>query len=119
MCVREQHLRGEYNLHRLKIFLPDDELQVLSNAANMPMRLMSSVSVALSFLVLDAPDDGQGEPQYFWAQCQLHIDVSLREASGSPKRWMPCAHCPRVCVCPRDSMRRCLCACVSRPQPGG
>lgn len=75
--MREQHLRGEYNLHRLKIFLPDDELQVLSNAANMPMRLMSSVSVALSFLVLDAPDDGQGEPQYFWAQCQLHIDNLL------------------------------------------
>ena len=73
----QQHLRGEYNLHRLKIFLPDDELQVLSNAANMPFRLMSSISVAVSFLVLDAPDDGDGEHQYFWTQCQLHIDNML------------------------------------------
>jgi len=73
----QQHLRGEYNLHRLKIFLPDDELEVLSKAANMPFRLIASVSEALSFLILDAPDDGGGEHQYFWTQCQLHIDNLL------------------------------------------
>mmetsp|Transcript_48876 Transcript_48876/g.78769 ORF Transcript_48876/g.78769 Transcript_48876/m.78769 type:complete len:807 (-) Transcript_48876:4-2424(-) len=81
----QQHLRGEYNLHRLKIFLPDEELQLLSQSANMPLRLMASISLCFSFLVLDPEMEKHPSAQYVWGQCEEHVERLLSTIASSER----------------------------------
>ena len=46
-----------------------------TQSANMPLRLMASMSLELSFLVLDAKTVRDPSATIVWNQCDAHVEV--------------------------------------------